>query len=218
MEQSTPLDLAASRATLVRRGLLLVAASVSWMVVEGVVSLAAGVAAGSVALLAFGIDSLIELSSDLVVAWRLRAELASRCESQIERVERAASRMAGAILWLLALYISVDAGRRLLGYGEKAEESFPGIAITAAALIVMPLLARAKLRIAAALNSRALFTDACEAVCCAWLSATTLAGLLLNALFGWWWADPVAALVIVPMLVREGLNGWRAAPCGSCGN
>lgn len=207
---------AGPREALVRRGLLLVAASITWMVVEGTVSLAAGVEAGSVALLAFGVDSLIELSSDLVVGWRLRSEQRVADGEALERLERTTGRMAGAILWALALYILIDAGRRLLGFGERAESSPAGIAITAAALVVMPLLARAKLRIADALNSRTLRTDAYEAVCCAWLSLTTLVGLALNAAFGWWWADPAAALIIVPLLVREGWEGWKGAECG-CG-
>jgi divalent metal cation (Fe/Co/Zn/Cd) transporter len=216
-----PAAVAAARPALIRRGLWLVAASVAWMVIEGSVSVAAGLAAGSVALLAFGIESFIEIGSDLVVAWRLlaerrhgEAEPGARREAEgREQVERRASRLAGLLLFLLALYIVVDAGRRLLGYGDHAEESLAGIAITVAALVVMPLLARAKLRLADAIGSRALRTDAYEAVCCAWLSVTTLAGLALNALFGWWWADPVAALVLVPLLVKEGLSGWRGGCC-----
>jgi divalent metal cation (Fe/Co/Zn/Cd) transporter len=203
-------------ATLVRRGLLLVAASVTWMVIEGVVSVASGLAAGSVALLGFGIDSFIELGSDVVVAWRLRAEGQAGGEEVVERVERRASRLAAGLLLLLAVYIAVDAGRRLFGFGARAEESVAGLVITGLALIVMPLLARGKLKIAEALGSRALRTDAMEAVCCAWLSATTLLGLGLNAAFGWWWADPVAALVLVPLLVREGVAGWRGG-CHGCG-
>jgi divalent metal cation (Fe/Co/Zn/Cd) transporter len=164
------------RAALIRRGLLLVAISITWMVVEGIVSLWAGIAASSVALLAFGVDSFIELSSDLVVVWRLLTEQRGGEEGQIERVERQASRLAGGILWVLAAYITFDAGRRLLGFGDRAEESLVGIGITAVALVIMPLLARGKLQVADGLNSRALRTDAYEAVCCAWLSATTLGG------------------------------------------
>ena len=112
-----------ARLLLLRRGLLLVTASVTWMLIEGAVALTSGVAAGSVALLAFGVDSLIELASDLVVAWRLRTEQTNTCPARIAKVERDASRMAGAILWLLAAYIGIDAGRRLLGFGDRAEES-----------------------------------------------------------------------------------------------
>lgn len=201
-----------ARAALVRRGLLLSAASIAWMVIEGTVSVAAGAAAGSVALLAFGIDSFIEMGSDLVVVWRLLAE--RRCAGErAERVERAATRLAGLLLLALAVYVAADAGRRLLGWGERAEESLPGLLVTAAALGIMPLLARGKLRIAAALDSRALRTDAYEAVCCSWLALTTLVGLALNALFGWWWADPLAALLIVPLLLREGAAALRGEPC-----
>jgi divalent metal cation (Fe/Co/Zn/Cd) transporter len=116
----------------------------------------------------------------------------------------------------LALYVLLDAGRRLLGFGEQARESPMGLAVTTAALFIMPLLARGKLRLAEGLGSVALRTDAYEAICCAWLSATTLGGLSLNAVFGWWWADPVAALVLVPLLVKEGLAGWRGSQCCSC--
>lgn len=105
------------------------------------------------------------------------------------------------------------AAARLWG---RAEESLVDIGITAAALVVMPVLARGKLRVANALDSRALRTDAYEAVCCAWLSVTTLDGLALDALFGWWWADPVAALVIVPLLLKEGREGWKGGDCSSC--
>lgn len=217
-EQIRTRALEVSRPVLIQRGLLLVSASITWMVIEGVVSVSAGVAAGSVALLAFGVDSFIELASDVVVAWRLRAEQRGGCAGRIEEVERKASRLTGAILLTLAAYIAFDAGRRLLGYGARPEESLAGIGITAAALIVMPLLARGKLRIANALDSRALRTDAYEAVCCAWLAATTLGGLVLSALFGWWWADPIAALIIVPLLIKEGRAGWRGESFCGCGD
>jgi divalent metal cation (Fe/Co/Zn/Cd) transporter len=213
-EQSLLSD--APRADLLRRGLVLVALSIAWMVVEGAVSVSAGLAAGSVALLGFGIDSFIELGSDFTVAWRLRSEQRGLPVPALESVERRAARVAAALLLLLAAYVALDAGRRLLGGGERPHESLAGIAITVAALVVMPLLARAKLRIADAVGSRALRTDAMEAVCCAWLAVTTLAGLALNAAFGWWWADPVAALVIVPLLVREGRAGWRGDGCCGC--
>ena len=113
------------------------------------------------------------------------------------------------VLPVLAGYIVIDAGRRLLGFGAEAQKSWVGIALTAVSLIVMPLLGWAKLRTAAGLRSRALRADAYETIACAWLSLTTLAGLALNALFGWWWADPLAALILVPLIVREGLEGLR---------
>jgi divalent metal cation (Fe/Co/Zn/Cd) transporter len=114
----------------------------------------------------------------------------------------------------LAAYIVADAGRRLVGYGAEAQESRLGMALTAISLVVMPLLGRAKLRTAVALKSGALRADAYETLTYAWLSLTTLAGLVLNAALGWWWADPLAALVVVPLAMREGIEGWRGA--GHC--
>jgi divalent metal cation (Fe/Co/Zn/Cd) transporter len=124
-----------------------------------------------------------------------------------------ASRAAGALLLLLAAYILIDAGRRLLGFGAEAEQSLVGIVLTAISLVVMPVLGWAKLRTARQLGSRALRADAYETIACAWLSLTTLTGLVLNAAFGWWWADPLAALVLVPLIVREGLEGWKGECC-----
>jgi divalent metal cation (Fe/Co/Zn/Cd) transporter len=109
----------------------------------------------------------------------------------------------------LAAYLLIDSCRRLLGFGREPDPSLPGIILTIISLIVMPILARAKLRLADSLGSKALRADSYETIACAWLSATTLAGLALNALFRWWWADPVAALAIVPLIVREGLEGLR---------
>ena len=121
--------------------------------------------------------------------------------------------MAGTLLLLLAVYIVVDAGRRLLGFGAEAERSILGIALTAVSLVVMPFLGWAKLRTARRLGSGALRADAYETIACAWLSLTTLAGLVLNATLGWWWADPLAALCLVPLIVREGLEGWKDECC-----
>ena len=198
------------RTRLLRRGVLLEAATVGWDVVEGVIAVAAGMLASSVALIAFGVDSFVETTSGAVLWWRLRAELTGGDDPErIERIERRAARVASAILFGLALYIVVDAGRRLLGFGEEARESRLGIAVTALALVVMPFLGWVKLRTSQGLGSRALRADAYETIACAWLSLATLAGLVLNAALGWWWADPLAALAIVPLVVREGLEGWR---------
>jgi divalent metal cation (Fe/Co/Zn/Cd) transporter len=198
------------RAQLLRRGELLEVATVVWNVVEGVVAVAAGALASSVALVGFGVDSFVETASGAVVGLRLHAELRGRAdEERAEVLERRAGRIAGGLLLGLAVYIVVDAGRRLLGYGAEARESELGIVLTAISLVVMPLLGWAKLRTAAALGSGALRADAYETITCSWLSLTTLMGLILNAVLGWWWADPLAALVIVPLAVREGLEGWR---------
>jgi len=205
------------RHDLLRRGLLLEIATVLWNVVEGVVAVAAGTVSGSVALIGFGIDSFVETASAVVVGWRLNAELRGRSSEAGERTEQIASRIAGVLLLLLAAYITIDAGRRLLGFGAEARESLIGILLTSVSLVVMPFLGWAKLRTAAALNSRALRADAYETIACAWLSLTTLVGLALNASFGWWWADPLAALCLVPLIVREGLEGLREEDCG-CGS
>jgi divalent metal cation (Fe/Co/Zn/Cd) transporter len=198
------------RTAMLRRGVLFEVVSVGWNLAEGVVAIAAGVPASSVALIGFGIDSFVETASAAVVGWRLRAELAGDPDDeQVERLERSAGRVAGALLLGLAVYIVIDAGRRLLGFGAEARGSLIGIVLTAVSSVVMPLLGVAKLRAARTLSSGAMRADAYETMACAWLSVTTLAGLALNAAFGWWWADPLAALAIVPLVVREGLEGWR---------
>jgi divalent metal cation (Fe/Co/Zn/Cd) transporter len=203
----------AERAVLLRRGELLEVATVAWNVLEGGVAVAAGVLASSVALIGFGVDSFVETASGAVVGWRLYSELRGHGdEAGAEALERRTGRIAGALLLGLALYILVDAGRRLLGFGAEARESRLGIVLTAVAAVVMPLLGWAKLRTADALQSGALRADAYETIACAWLSAATSAGLILNAALGWRWADPVAALAIVPLAVREGLEGWRGEP------
>jgi len=200
----------ATRRALLKRGLWLEAATLAWNVIEGVIAVIAGLLSGSVALIGFGVDSFIETTSAAVVGWRLHVESRGSSPEATERIERVSSRIAGALLLALAAYITVDAGRRLLGWGREAETSIVGIALTAVSLVVMPFLGWAKLRTAAGLGSRALRADAYETITCAWLSLTTLAGLSLNALFGWWWADPLAALGLVPLIVREGLEGLRA--------
>ena len=199
----------AGRARLLRRAYLLSVATVAWNVLEGVIAIAAGVAARSVALVGFGVDSFIETASALVVGFRFREEMRGESGDRAERLERTASRVAGALLLLLALYLTIDAGRRLFGLGAKARESLLGIALTTISLALMPALGWAKLRTARLLSSRALRADAYETIACAWLSLTTLAGLLLNAAFGWWWTDPAAALVLVPLIAREGWEGFR---------
>ncbi len=202
-----------SRPSLLRWALVLAGATVLWNVVEGLVGVVAGASAGSVALLGFGIDSFVETASGAVVGWRLLDELRAQSPERAERVERRASRIAGGLLLALAAYIVIDAIRRFTRFGGEPAESIVGIVLTAISLVLMPLLAWAKLRTARGLGSRALRADAYETITCAWLSLTTLAGLVLNAAFGWWWADPVAALVMLPLIVREGWEAWK----GECG-
>ena len=187
------------RRGLVRRGITLEIFTLSWMTVEAAVAVAAGIAAGSVALIAFGIDSVIEFVAALVVLRTFRAEQYDRTDSS----EARALRVIGVTFFLLAVYIIGDATYTLIA-STKPEASAPGIAVAAAALVVMPVLGVAKRCTANALGSEMLLADAAESLFCAYLSATVLAGLLLNAAFGWWWADPVAALAVLPLVIKEG--------------
>ena len=171
------------------------------MTVEAAVAIAAGLAAGSVALMAFGIDSVIEFVAALVVLQTFRAEQAGRTD----RSEKQALRVIGVTFFLLAAYIVADAAYTLIA-ADKPESSVAGIAVSAAALVVMPLLGVLKRRTGSALGSRMLLADAAESLFCAYLSGAVLLGLVLNIGFGWWWADPVAALAIVPLVIKEGLE------------
>jgi divalent metal cation (Fe/Co/Zn/Cd) transporter len=198
-----------SRPRLLARALHLEYLTVGWNVIEGVIAVTAALAAGSVALLGFGIDSFVETISGLVLIWRLRREATGTLdEDAIQAIERRAERLVGASFFLLAAYITFDAITTLLAQ-EKPEASPVGIAITALSIGVMLWLARAKRRVATALGSRALAADAEQTQACWYLSVVVLAGIGLNAALGWWWADPVAALGVVVILVREGLEAWR---------
>ena len=202
-----------TRHDLLRRGLAVEAALIGWNVIEGVVAVAAGLLASSVALIGFGVDSGIEVISAAVVAQRLWIEFRGASGERVDVVERRAARVAGTILLLLALYIVVDAGRRLLGSGPEAESSVIGIVLTAISLVVMPILGWVKLGVAKQLKSAALRADTVQTFACVWLSVATLIGLSANAAFGWSWADPLSALVIVPFVVREGLERLRGHVC-----
>ncbi len=193
-----------------RRGLWLEGLTAGWNLLEGAIAVAAGWAAASIALVGFGVDSFVETTSAVLVGWRLLQEFRARPSEQVEAIERRTSRIAGALLLVLALYIIVEAMRRLVGSGKRPAESIVGMVLTAVSLPVMVLLGRAKLKAAQALSSPSLRADAYETLTCSWLSIATLSGLLLNAALGWWWADPAAALVLVPLIVREGTEGWNA--------
>jgi cation diffusion facilitator family transporter len=195
------------RSAQLRAGVHLEAISLVWNIAEGMIAVAAGTIAGSTALLAFGIDSFVETASGAIVGWRLLDEIRNRSEERAERVEKLTSHVAGLLLFALAIYIAVDSSIRLIGRSTKPKESLIGIAVTAASIVVMPILGRAKLRCASAIGSPALRADAYETIACAWLSGTALVGLGANALFGWWWADPLAALALIPLIVREGWEG-----------
>jgi divalent metal cation (Fe/Co/Zn/Cd) transporter len=201
----------ASRQDLVRQAFRLEYATVAWMVIEAGVAIWTGVAATSVSLLAFGIDSLIELASACVLIWRLTVEL-RRGQVVAERAERTASRIAGGLLLALAAYVVVSAGRQLWAHTGQ-EFSCGGLAITALAMPVMYLLARRKIAVAEALGSRAMRADAMESVTCGWLSLVVVLGIVAQGLTGAWWIDAVASLGIVWYLVKEGREAWRAEDC-----
>jgi divalent metal cation (Fe/Co/Zn/Cd) transporter len=197
------------REALLARGRRLEYLTVAWNGLEAVVSLAAGMVAGSVALVGFGLDSVIETASAVILLWRLRAA------QENEQAERRAHRLVGICFVLLAAYVAVGSARALW-LRSVAERSIAGIAIACAAIVVMPLLARAKRKVAAGLGSGALDSDSRQADFCAYLSAILLVGLLLNWLLGWWWADAAAALIMVPIIAREGVIGLRGKACEDC--
>jgi divalent metal cation (Fe/Co/Zn/Cd) transporter len=181
-----------SRATLVRRGRHLEYFTIIYNSLEGLVALVAGLIAGSIALVGFGFDSLIEVTSGAVLLWRLYSDAN---EARRERVEAVSLRIVGVLFVLLAAYVTYDSVKSLLRH-EAPAESLPGIVLAALSLIVMPLLVRAKRKVARGIDSSALMADSKQTELCTYLSAILLGGLLLNALFGWWWADPVAALIM----------------------
>lgn len=201
------------RRAVVRRGERLTWATIGYNSLEAVLAIGAGLAAGSVALVGFGFDSVIELSSSVAGLWRLHADAAPDSRA---RAERRALRLIGCAFLLLAAYVLLDAIRTLLTR-TPPDESPLGLLIAAGSLIVMPLLARAKRRVAAQLASQALTAEARQTQLCTYLSAILLGGLGLNAAFGWWWADPVAALMMIPVIAWEGLEAVRGrTACADC--
>jgi divalent metal cation (Fe/Co/Zn/Cd) transporter len=197
-------------ATPQRRGLTLAALTIGWNVIEAVVAISAGIAAGSIALIGFGFDSTIEVGSAFVVVWQFRAELRGGYDEGRERV---ALRLIAISFFVLATYIVVEAAGDLFFVDGKASESTVGIVLAALSLLVMPALAIAKRRTATQLGSATLRADAAETMLCAWLSAVLLGGLVLNATVGWWWADRLAAIGIAGLAAKEGLEAWRGESC-----
>jgi divalent metal cation (Fe/Co/Zn/Cd) transporter len=199
------------RERLVRRGLVLSYATLLYNSLEGLIAIGAGLLAGSVALVGFGVDSAIELSASGAAIWRLRTDPDAE---RRERSERQTLRLVGVLFLALAVYVAADAGRTLW-FREAPRESVVGILVAALSLVVMPLLARAKRRVAVALGSAALVAESQQTMICTYLSGILLGGLLLNAAVGWWWADPVAALAMVPLIAHEGLEALRGRDaCG----
>ncbi|MEJ7861983.1 MAG: cation transporter [Pyrinomonadaceae bacterium] len=198
-----------ARSVNVRRGRNLEYLTIGWNSLEAVVAIGAGLLAGSIALVGFGVDSVIESLSGAVLLWRLFAG---------EHREELALKLVGGSFLFLAAYVAFDAGKSLF-FRELPEASYVGIGLAVLSLIVMPVLARAKRRVAANLNSRALQADSRQTDICAYLSAILVVGLGLNALFGWWWADPVAGLVMIPIIAKEGIQALRGETCcgeGAC--
>jgi divalent metal cation (Fe/Co/Zn/Cd) transporter len=195
----------ARRAVLARRVRLLVAATITYNVIEAIVAITAGTLASSTALIGFGLDSVIEVSSAAAVAWQFTA-------ADHERRERAALRIIAVSFFALAGYVTVESVRALVG-AERAEHSSVGLVLAAVSLVVMPVLSAAQRRTGGELGSRSAVADSRQTLLCTYLSAVLLVGLAVNSLFGWWWADPIAALVIGAVAVKEGREAWRGDLC-----
>ena len=192
---------------LVRRARLLAWGGIGWHVAEFGVALAAGIAAGSIALIGFGFDSLIEAGAAAAVLWRFASK-----RSHLHASERRAQQVIGASFFLLAAYVAVEATRTLVE-GSHPDASWVGIGLAAVTAPTMPLLAVAKYRVGRALGSSATVSEGVQNMLCAYLSIALLVGLGANALFGWWWADPAAALVIAAVALREGRESLRGDAC-----
>ena len=204
---------ATDRNEFVQRGRTLEYFTVAYNSAEGLISLVAGFIAGSVSLVGFGLDSLIEVTSGVALLWRLHHD---RNESRREMLERITLRIVGWCLVALAVYVTFNSGWTLVQH-DKPERSIPGIIVAAVSVVVMPLLARAKRRVATGIGSAAMKADSRQADFCTYLSAILLGGLLLNAVLGWWWADPVSGLVMVPIIAKEGVDSIRGKGCSECG-
>ncbi|MET4166236.1 MULTISPECIES: cation transporter [Gordonia] len=194
------------RELLQRRIRWFVAATITYNVIEAVIAISEGARVSSGALIGFGLDSVIEVSSAAAVAWQFAGK-------DPERREKVALRIIAFSFFALAAYVSVDSIRTLLGVGGDAEHSSIGIALAAVSLAIMPLLSWAERRAGRELGSLSAVADSKQTLLCTYLSAVLLVGLLLNSLFGWSWADPIAALVIAAIAVREGINAWKGDAC-----
>ena len=202
-------EIATDRQAVAERGKRLEYFTIIWNSLEGLVAMIAGGLAGSISLVGFGIDSFIEVTSGTVLLWRMCVDRDVRSR---ERNEQLSLRIVGVCFMALAVYILYQSFSDLLGR-RPAEHSMPGIVLACVSLVVMPLLARAKRKIGRELGSAAMRADARQTDFCVYLSAILLIGLLLNAGLGWWWADPIAALVMVPIIAKEGIDGMKARTC-----
>lgn len=200
----------AQRRRLVARARLLAWVGLAWHLIEATVAVAAGIVAGSIALIGFGADSLIEVFAGIVVLW-----LMTGARSSSAAAERRAQQLIAVSFYVLAAYVAVEAVRDLLD-AQHPEASWIGIGLSVVTLLTMPPLAIAKRRVAEQLGSSATNSESRQTMLCAYMSAALLVGLGANAVLGWWWADPVAALVIAAIAVREGRDAWRGQACGCC--
>jgi divalent metal cation (Fe/Co/Zn/Cd) transporter len=209
MSQEVVITGKSNRAELIKRGRYLEYFTIGYNSLEGLIAVVAGLVAGSIALVGFGFDSLIEVTSGAALLWRLNADVD---EARRERVEAISLRIVGACFVVLAIYVTYNSVKSLIRR-EAPRESIVGIVLAAVSLIIMPLLVRVKRKVARGINSGALMADSKQTELCTYLSAILLGGLLMNALLGWWWADPVAALIMVPIIVKEGIEGLRGHNC-----
>jgi divalent metal cation (Fe/Co/Zn/Cd) transporter len=202
-------ELAATRKTLAERGKRLEYFTIAWNSLEGLVAVIAGAIAGSISLVGFGMDSFIEVTSGATLLWRMSVDAD---EESRERNERLSIRIVGVCFLALAVYVAYEGVSDLISR-RAPQHSIPGIVLACISLVVMPILSRAKKRVAKALDSAAMQADAKQTDFCVYLSAILLVGLLLNAALGWWWADPVAGLVMTPIIAKEGVEGVKGDPC-----
>jgi len=193
---------------------LLTALTIAWNSIEAIVAIGSGIGAGSIALIGFGLDSVVEVSSALVIVWRLAHRAPDHAAS--ERAERRAVRLIALTFFAIAAYVSVDALLKLAGAGAEPAHSTTGLLLVALSLVVMPSLAWAKRRVAVGLGSVALKADAAETQLCTYLSAVVLVGLAANALLGWWWMDPLAALIVAALATKEGRAAWKSGALCAC--
>ena len=203
-ENPSPLS-ADERQRLGRRAQVLAGASVGYNIIEAVIAVSVGIAAGSVALVGFGLDSVVEVSSGLIILWQFRHKIP-------ESRERQALKLIAVAFFALAIYVGLESFRALIN-GSTAEQSTVGLVLATVSLVIMPSLSLAQRRTGRRLGSASVEADGTQTLLCTYLSAVLLAGLLLNSLLGWWWADPVAGLVIAAVAIKEGREAWRGENC-----
>jgi len=203
------MELAMQRQATAQRGKRLAYFTIAWNCLEGVVAVVAGAIAGSISLVGFGVDSFIEVASGATVLWRMTVD--ADVERR-ERNERLSLRIVGICFLVLAAYVAYESVADLLAR-KAPEQSIPGIILACVSLVVMPILSRKKKEVGSELGSAAVHADAKQTDFCVYLSAILLAGLLLNATAGWWWADPVAALIMVPIIAMEGIDSVKGKGC-----